>query len=55
MADACIVCLGDLRTTYVEDTTTEELATAPSDDASKGSSAKADPNLNAKRYHPTIL
>ncbi|CAK4031059.1 PHD and RING finger domain-containing [Lecanosticta acicola] len=36
MAEACIVCLGDLRTSVVEDPPPEDAAAVPADDADKG-------------------
>ncbi|SMR49863.1 unnamed protein product [Zymoseptoria tritici ST99CH_3D1] len=45
MADTCIVCLGDLRSTFVED---PPPLTAAADDASKGSDAKDSTDSNAQ-------
>ncbi|KAF7196290.1 PHD and RING finger domain-containing protein, partial [Pseudocercospora fuligena] len=54
----CIVCLGDLRTTYDEDPPPEAGTAAPSADASKGANAKTTTVSNAKRsirYSPDEL
>lgn len=52
MADACIVCLGDLRTSIVEDPPPEAAATAPADDDGDHGpdAAKHNAASNAKRY-----
>ena len=52
MADTCIVCLGDLRTTVDEDPP-PGTAGVPADDAGKDSDAK--PTHNAQRYTPEPL
>ncbi|EME84722.1 uncharacterized protein MYCFIDRAFT_88569 [Pseudocercospora fijiensis CIRAD86] len=58
MAETCIVCLGDLRTTYDEDPPPQAGTAAPSADASKGANAKTTIMSNAKRsirYSPDEL
>ena len=53
MAETCIVCLGDLRTSTAEDPLPEAsaAATLADDAASEGGDAKKDIQSIAKRYH----
>lgn len=54
MADTCIVCLGDLRTTVDEDPPPGAAAVS-ADDAGKDSDAKQAAMHNAQRYTPEPL
>lgn len=51
MADTCIVCLGDLRTTFAEDPPPEAVAAVGDKGTGKDDAAKETASSNTKRYY----